>query len=165
VARGWRWQTLAALAGAAALSACSEPLQGEGTLFWQSSIRSPLGSELPLEGSVAMVANTGNTQIGIGVRFVGLDAQSSATSFAWLVFEGNCISPGDPVVAPSLFPALTPDSEGEAEAELVVNRRLDGARPYAVRVQRATGSGGPDDSPDPDDPSTWLACTALPRTT
>lgn len=110
-----------------------------------------------------MVANMGNTQIGIGVRFPGLDVQADGGPFAWLVFEGTCISPGDPVVAASLFPALIPDAQAEAEAELVVNRRLDGTRSYAARIQRpaAEGSHDPDNS---DDPSSWLACTALPRT-
>lgn len=88
----------------------------------------------PVTGSVAMVIQARQTQIGIGVR-----GGESGTQLAWSVRNGSCSATGQRIGPASAFPLIDIEEGGEGEAETVIFRRIPEDEPYAAEV-----FGGPD---------------------
>ena len=129
-----------------ALAACSDAILPEITT-WEGQL-TPLTPQDRASGSVAAVANSGQTQTSIQI----LGGQPGR-SYAWRITTGSCAAPGDVVGGLAVYPVLTPGEEGTASAETILSRQLasDGSHAAWLYVQ---GPGGGE---------TRVACGALVR--
>lgn len=134
-------------------TACLDPVEPLEVVLWEGALQSAPSASLQVDGSIAMVANAASTQVGIGVQVAG----EEAPVLTWSLFQGRCGVAGEPVVAEDLLPPLVPDSEGSASAEYLINRRVDPAVSYGVRVG-IDAPEGPGSAPPE-----WLACGDLTR--
>ena len=124
------------LALLAALTGCVGPAEAVDVLLWEGTLVSRTGFTT-IGGSVAMVANEHDTQVGIGVN----GAQPNAR-LGWAVRTGTCTGTGVRVAGTTAYPALAVDTQGDARAEMVIRRRLDGNVEYASELfANSNGSG------------------------
>jgi hypothetical protein len=91
----------------------------------------------PVTGSVAMVASSNMTQIGIGIQ-----GALPAARLGWQVRAGSCTATGARVAPEAAFPAIQISDEGTGQAETVINRRLSGSTSYAAEVFSNAGGSG-----------------------
>ena len=121
-------KNLAVLFLALGLAGCVGPDEPLDVLLWEGSLATRTGFST-IGGSVAMVANEHDTQIGIGVN----GAQPNAR-LTWAMRTGPCAGAGARVSGASAYPTLTVSAEGEARAETVIRRRVDSTAEYAAEV-------------------------------
>ena len=119
--------TRAVCALSVSAAACESPTVAEPILWEGELVAEPVADDV--QGSIAMVAGTYDTQIGIGVTSGPAD-----NTLQWVIRSGSCATSGTPVAPASTFPTLTVSAEGTASAETVIRRRLSGSTQYAAEV-------------------------------
>lgn len=130
-------RVLAAVLPALLAGACSGIAEPPETLFWEGTLEPGAGGLPDLRGTAAMVASERVTQIGIGIE----EGPPGAT-FGWIVRNGSCNEPREPVGPVSAFPAVVVSDERSGDATTVLQRRLGANVDYAAQiVEDADGTG------------------------
>jgi hypothetical protein len=118
-----------------------------GVVLWEAVLE-PSQSAGALAGTIAMVANQHNTQIGIGVTGGMVGAR-----LGWAVRTGTCGGSGTRVAGATAYPAIVITAEGNGAEETVINRRIATDAQYAGEVFANADGTGP-----------VLSCGTLTRT-
>jgi hypothetical protein len=121
--------SLALLLPALFLAACLSPDEPLPVLVWEGDLTPDPESGLSVTGQVAMVSQEFDTVMGIGITLL-----EEPRTLNWRIREGHCGSPGDPIVDPSAFPALVPNDQGEAIAQLTAAGRATSTTEYMAEV-------------------------------
>jgi hypothetical protein len=132
----------ALLAGVVGCSGISEPPE---IVTLEADLLPTEGVIDPIAGTVAMVIEERQTQIGIGLRG-GLEG----SRFGWTVRNGSCSGTGDGIGPMSAFPSIEVDKDGDGVAETTLFRRIAVEGVYAAEVFA-----------EPDGTRTVLACADL----
>lgn len=143
-ARGARKRALRAFAGGlsaallAAAAGCSSIEEPAEIFTAEGALQPADGVVDPITGTVAMVIQARNTQIGIGLR-----AGQEGEEFGWSVRNGSCNGTGERIGPASAFPPIVIDEDGEGQAETVIVRRIDVDERYAAEVFDQPDGTGP----------------------
>ena len=117
-----------ALTMGAPIAGCRQTGEPVDVLLWEGELEPVAGSSNAVSGSIAMVANEHDTQIGIGIN------ASAGARLGWVVRSGTCANPGDRLGPNSAFPEISVSDAGDGEAETVIRRRVANAAQYAGAV-------------------------------
>lgn len=127
------------LIAAGLVTGCLGPVEVTEPLLWEGDLEPVPGASTPVAGSMAMVADEFNTQIGVGLEDAPADEE-----LGWLVSTGSCDSVGERVGPAASFPPLSVDDEGTAEMETAVTGRLESDGSYVGQITgESDGSGEP----------------------
>jgi hypothetical protein len=116
----------ALLAGVVGCSGISEPPE---IVTLEADLQPADGVTDPFAGTVAMVIEERQTQIGIGVR-----GALEGTRFGWAVRNGSCSGTGDGIGPASAFPSIEVNEDGDGAAETTLFRRIAIEDVYAAEV-------------------------------
>lgn len=101
--------------------------QGED---WKATVRGMAGfAQLSGEAKATVVAGSSATTVTLT-----LTGGQAAASHPWMVHEGSCQTPGNPVGSAADYPALTFGSDGKATATANLPAQLNEATDYVVVV-------------------------------
>lgn len=101
---------------------------------WQGTLTAVRPHDL-IEGSVAVVSKFDRLDAGIHV-----DNAPTGQTLTWQIRSGSCDQPGDIVGGRAVYPALTPDSGGSADAEAFVDQTLRADGRYQASVFDPNGT-------------------------
>jgi hypothetical protein len=112
----------------------SEPLD---VLLWEGVLDPAPGAPVSYSGSVAMVANQHDTQIGVGVT-----GGASGAQLGWAVRTGTCTGTGQRVAAITAYPPIVISAEGSGNASATIRRRVDDDERYVAELFPNTNGSG-----------------------
>jgi hypothetical protein len=116
---------------AAALGCPSLTTPDMSVTIWQGTLI-PAPAQAGLEGQVAVVAQAGGTQIGIGLT----GAEPGAT-YAWGVWRHTCAAPGGPVGVADDYPVLAVNDSGAASGDTSLGLRFSSDSTYHVELRQS----------------------------
>ncbi|TVP74659.1 MAG: hypothetical protein EA352_10285 [Gemmatimonadales bacterium] len=133
------WIRVSALCLAVLFTAtsCVGPAEPMEAIIWEGQVQSTPAAEDPFTASVAMVAEQQITRLGIG-----MEAAPPDRSWGWRLFSGTCAAPGDGLVPASAFPPIVTGENGQAESDMIIQRRLPRGGTYVVQVFEQPDASG-----------------------
>ena len=130
------------LAATLALGACVHTATNEATGKVDVDVESPLKKgedwKAGLKGMGAYTSVVGqlkaNVVEGKTTASLSIDGGTSGAQYPWMIHEGTCNAPGNPVGMASDYPLISIGSDGRGSANANVMGRLDEAKEYVVVV-------------------------------
>jgi len=116
------------------LPGCDSPTEPTATL-WEGTLAAV--PPATVVGSAAAVAQFGRTLASLGIRMA-----TEGVTYGWRIETGTCQAPGQIQGGEAMYPLLTADEVGVADADAVVAGLLRSGSSYVVRVLRDPGGSG-----------------------